>query len=939
MKFFPKNTIVIKTIGGKMYKHNKKYLNILILLLLLVGCRFAFSQNSTGRQSQMIYVDGSGIEIEVDMTPGKPNLGDEVELRCIMLTPYKDIPRSKIVYTFYHGAQLTSGQKETVFSPLKKGMSAQAAIRFKIVSRLLQLNVGVRVEVPDGHGGKMWKAEHGKTIDMVILAEDDTISYEKYGHDLDLWSRIGPEYCYDIEAGARVRSFGRPYDEEAKRIRSEIEELKRLDPTLSDWDALELMHDVIYNMIWRYGIHDREKSIPILIQARKLMKEKGITKWEAVEEIIEGGEGSINFFRNDGSPNNIDSNTNSNYIPDQRTDITISGTIAYKKHLYDKIDGLDTATINMPLRNTKVWIRGYWFGSGGSHYYGPDITDDNGRYSITVQGVNTPGYFIPLVWLRGPNTPPGSQDFDRIKLYSDSLTFSFIPACEDSQNWRFRSKLETLWVSTNIGTKYCGEYPTDGQLWPNNQWPRSGAANIYDNLLSAYRFLRDSSYTTGDTLYRVVAKWEPDYEHATGIAMDYGQTVDTIYITGDTIGQHSSWHDEWDDWSSLHEYGHHVMIKCAPPFPPCSTWFHFWYLEYPNLGDKGLAYAEGWANFFAAGVSDSVCQVNTKKGIGRTTANDTTYYHNVENPWDGSHFNSSEFEGGPWCEGAVAGVLWDIYDGQNENPYPYYPDSNQGFVDTTSDLMSMLFRKNWNIFDDYDPPQDTILTCQTIYHFRGGWYSFDYGYGDSLYEIFYHHYIADSIPAAPIGLSANQEGKYVRLYWNKNSESDLKGYRVYRRMYNKTWGHWDDWAWRADNDSSIDTTYLDSKVISTIYRYRVTAYDSLGNESDYSDSVQINVKNGMEPEGIQLFSRSQTIFSNVQGMEISIPQESKEIIFKIYDCCGRIVNKQKIKLNSCDLLKINLRDAKNNHLPNGIYFLHLKVDNGDEVMSKFVVIR
>jgi hypothetical protein len=49
VKFFPENTIVIKTIGGKMYKHNKKYLNILVLLLLIVGFRFAFSQNSTGQ--------------------------------------------------------------------------------------------------------------------------------------------------------------------------------------------------------------------------------------------------------------------------------------------------------------------------------------------------------------------------------------------------------------------------------------------------------------------------------------------------------------------------------------------------------------------------------------------------------------------------------------------------------------------------------------------------------------------------------------------------------------------------------------------------------------------------------------------------------------------------------------------------------------------------
>lgn len=271
-----------------MYKHNKVYLILLILLLLILSFRIAFSQSSAGQQ-QMFVVDGYGLEIKVEMTPDKPNLGDEVELKCTMSIPYKDIPRSKIVFTFYHGAQLTAGEKETIFSPLEKGQTAQAAIRFKIVSRLLQVKVITKVEVSDAHGSKIWKSERGKMIDMVIFAENDTITYEKFGHDIELWSRIGPEYCYDIEAGARVRSFGRPYDEEAKRIRNEIEELKKLDPTLSDWDALELLHDVMYTMVWRYGIHDREKSIPILIEARELIKEKGITKWKAVSEIIRSG--------------------------------------------------------------------------------------------------------------------------------------------------------------------------------------------------------------------------------------------------------------------------------------------------------------------------------------------------------------------------------------------------------------------------------------------------------------------------------------------------------------------------------------------------------------------------------------------------------------------------------------------------------------------------
>jgi hypothetical protein len=430
--------------------------------------------------------------------------------------------------------------------------------------------------------------------------------------------------------------------------------------------------------------------------------------------------------------------------------------------------------------------------------------------------------------------------------------------------------------------------------------------------------------------------WEPGYDTITSMNMTYPANDDTIWVTANAVNPLTGYStDEWDDDVLLHEFGHYLMKGYAQG-PPSCTGSHTWSVEYPEK--PGIGYGEGWAHFFSArarvGSGSDTLTVDTNKGIG---AGSVRLWRNIENPWLGSDFTPPLFEGGPWCEGAVAGALWDIYDPHNEIPYPSYP--YPGFPDTAlADSLTMGPEEIWTVFDDYNPPGEPT-NCWTIFHFRSGWNYYNYDHEFALNQILLHHRIRDSIPAAPIGLSANQEGKYVRLYWNKNSESDLKGYRVYRRMYNETWGHWDNWAWRADKNSPTDTTYLDSRVISTVYRYRVTACDSLGNESDYSDSVQINVKNGIEPKIGKLLANTQTIFSNVQGMEISIPQESKEIIFKIYDCCGRIVNKQKIKLNNCDLLKINLRDAKNNHLPNGVYFLHLKADNGNEVMSKFVVIR
>jgi uncharacterized membrane protein len=51
-------------------------------------------------------------------------------------------------------------------------------------------------------------------------------------------------------------------------------------------------------MVVRYGIHKKEESVPILIKARKLMREKGLSKWEAIDKIVdeEKKKGRITFF-------------------------------------------------------------------------------------------------------------------------------------------------------------------------------------------------------------------------------------------------------------------------------------------------------------------------------------------------------------------------------------------------------------------------------------------------------------------------------------------------------------------------------------------------------------------------------------------------------------------------------------------------------------------
>ncbi len=329
--------------------------------------------------------------------------------------------------------------------------------------------------------------------------------------------------------------------------------------------------------------------------------------------------------------------------------------------------------------------------------------------------------------------------------------------------------------------------------------------------------------------------WEPGYDTTTKY-----KSTDTIFVHGDTSDT-----DEWDDDVLLHEFGHYLMKHYAQ-LQPTVTDTHWWYKAYPN--DTCLAYKEGWATFFSGRArvgsgADSLYVDNWK-----INASSPNFWLNIENPWIGSYFDTTDFQGGPWCEGSVCGALWDIYDSYNEIPYHSYPDSLYGvwFPDTgLYDTLTMGFAPIWDVFDHYDPSGEPT-NCWTIFHFRSGWNAFNYNHQFALNQILLHHRImVDSAPSKPIGLTAQREFNYVRLYWRKNTESDLKGYRIYRRskrMFVFPPLPWSSWTLLAEKTNPTDTTHLDTLAkVRYSYRYRVTAFDTLGNESPPSDSVQISL--------------------------------------------------------------------------------------------------
>jgi hypothetical protein len=87
-------------------------------------------------------------------------------------------------------------------------------------------------------------------------------------------------------------------------------------------------------------------------------------------------------------------------------------------------------------------------------------------------------------------------------------------------------------------------------------------------------------------------------------------------------------------------------------------------------------------------------------------------------------------------------------------------------------------------------------------------------------------------PAAPTGLQYILGGKTIELTWRRNTEGDLKGYRVYRAFENN--------PFERIGDTQDSTSYSDKNIEpGKHYRYAVTAIDLAGNESEKSGAVMV----------------------------------------------------------------------------------------------------
>lgn len=135
----------------------------------------------------------------------------------------------------------------------------------------------------------------------------------------------------------------------------------------------------------------------------------------------------------------------------------------------------------------------------------------------------------------------------------------------------------------------------------------------------------------------------------------------------------------------------------------------------------------------------------------------------------------------------------------------------------------------------------------------------------------------------------------VELQWDANSETNLAGYKIYHGQFSRNY------IW---TNSTTNTTFTITNLVNGTNRFAVTAFDTDGLESDYSDEVflvwtnrrptkpkgvrfaaSVNVQSAPTPTGpwspeVQLVELELTANSRFYRLAIAVPEPSMLMVPK-----------------------------------------------------------
>lgn len=157
----------------------------------------------------------------------------------------------------------------------------------------------------------------------------------------------------------------------------------------------------------------------------------------------------------------------------------------------------------------------------------------------------------------------------------------------------------------------------------------------------------------------------------------------------------------------------------------------------------------------------------------------------------------------------------------------------------------------------------------------------------------------------------------VIIKWNRNLESDIAGYKVYYGKFSRVYSY-------CVKLSKVTEYTIATMQDTGIFYFAVTAYDSAGNESIYSEEVSIRIVNNGSPPFFSLMSN----YPNPFNPETRIPYALSKRLFitlGVYDILGREVKilDQGIKKPGKYEVKWDGKNQYSIPVANGIYFYRL----------------
>jgi Dockerin type I domain len=258
-----------------------------------------------------------------------------------------------------------------------------------------------------------------------------------------------------------------------------------------------------------------------------------------------------------------------------------------------------------------------------------------------------------------------------VKLFCHSLQYEIVRVL-DSDYVDFWSQTE-VYFNVTYGYLDLGSWTVEGDQ--RECW------RIYDDIVDGYFWLLNKTGWSRSEVDAIIT-------NTFGGSMSFGDGM--LIYPG----------DGWIRGTVLHEYGHCINYAArGGSFPPSR------YTEnehYPDTeADEGWAFCEGWAEFFPCAVDNNPLLIygSYYGSLETTTYADGPFGHGDYGDWDGA-----------FVEGAVAQVLWDIYDGVNPDDYPSWDGIAYG------DYVSNQFGKFWYIFLNHAP--NNIYTVWLLWDSR-----------------------------------------------------------------------------------------------------------------------------------------------------------------------------------------------------------------------------